>query len=335
MSISALSSRVSRRVVVSAAALMMGLAATSGPAVAADKVTFLTSWYAQAEHGGFYQAKATGLYEKAGLDVTVRMGGPQVNAMQLLLAGEVDVIMGYDIQALKGIEQGLPVVTIGTSFQYDLQGMLTHDDVKTLADLKDKTILIASSGRTTWWPWLKKKYSYTDEQTKAYTFNLQPFFADKNVAQQGYPSSEPFQAMQQGVPHKFFLFAADGYPPYGTTMVTTRKFLEANPDAARRFVRASMEGWKSYIADPAPANVLIKEANPKMSDAQIAFGIEKMKELKVLDGGDAATKGIGTMTPERWQKTYEYLVDAGLLKAEVDWKKAFTTEFVKDMQIMM
>jgi NitT/TauT family transport system substrate-binding protein len=331
----AMSSGFSRRALVSAAALALGLAATGGPASAADKVTFLTSWYAQAEHGGFYQAKATGIYEKAGLDVTVRMGGPQVNAMQLLLAGEVDVIMGYDIQALKGIEQGLPVVTIGTSFQYDLQGMLTHDDVKTLADLKDKTILIASSGRTTWWPWLKKKYGYTDEQTKAYTFNLQPFFADKNTAQQGYPSSEPFQATQQGVPHKFFLFAADGYPPYGTTMVTTRKFLEGNPDAARRFVRASLEGWKSYIGNPDPANALIKEANPKMSDAQIAFGIQKMKELKVLDGGDAGTKGIGIMTEERWKKTYEYLVDAGLLKADTDWKKAFTTEFVKDLNIMM
>src|SRR5919201_934376 len=103
--------------VIAAAAVF---AASSGSAPAADKVTFLTSWFAQAEHGGFYQAKATGIYEKAGLDVTVKMGGPQVNAMQLLLAGEVDVIMGYDIQALKGIEQGLPVVTIGTSFQYDL-----------------------------------------------------------------------------------------------------------------------------------------------------------------------------------------------------------------------
>ena len=58
----------------------------SATAFGADKVTFLTSWFAQAEHGGFYQAKATGLYEKAGLDVTLKMGGPQVNGAQLLLA---------------------------------------------------------------------------------------------------------------------------------------------------------------------------------------------------------------------------------------------------------
>ena len=102
-------------------------AASSSAACAADKVTFLTSWFAQAEHGGFYQAKATGLYEKAGLDVTLRMGGPQVNGMQLLLAGETDVMMGYDLQVLKMLEQGHHVITIATSFQYDLQGMMTHD----------------------------------------------------------------------------------------------------------------------------------------------------------------------------------------------------------------
>ena len=72
----------------------------AGAANAADKITFLTSWYAQAEHGGFYQAKAAGIYEKAGLDVTIKMGGPQVNGLQLLLAGEADVMMGYDFQVL-------------------------------------------------------------------------------------------------------------------------------------------------------------------------------------------------------------------------------------------
>ena len=71
-----------------------------------------------------------------------------------------------DIQALKAIEQNIPVVTVGTSFQYDLQGMLTHDDVPNLASLKGRTILVASSGRSTWWPWVKAKYGYTDEQAR-------------------------------------------------------------------------------------------------------------------------------------------------------------------------
>jgi NitT/TauT family transport system substrate-binding protein len=305
-----------------------------GPANATDKVTFLTSWYAQAEHGGFYQAKATGLYEKEGLDVTIKMGGPQVNGMQLLLGGEADVIMGYDFQVLNGIAKGLPVITMATSFQKDLQGIMAHADVKDLGDLKDKTILVATSGRTAWWPWLRAKFGYTDAQTQPYTFNLQPFFADNNIVQQSYPSSEPFQALQKGVPVNFFLFADYGYPPYGTTMVTTTKFVAEHPDVARRFVKASLEGWKNYVkGDPSLANALIKADNPSMSDAQIAFGIKRMNELEVVDGGDAKTMGIGTMTEARWQATYDLMVKSDLLPKDTDWKKAFTTQFVKDLKI--
>jgi NitT/TauT family transport system substrate-binding protein len=263
------------------------------------------------------------------------MGGPQVNGMQLLLAGETDFMMGYDLQVLKMLEQGLPAITVATSFQFDLQGMMAHEQVTGLDDLKDKTILVATSGRTTWWPWLKAKFKYGEEQTRPYTFNLQPFFADKNVVQQSYPSSEPFQAKQQGVPVKFFLFARDGYPPYGTTMVTTRGFVDKNPDATARFVKASLEGWKSYMSDPAPANALIKADNPKMSDEQIAFAIEQLKALKALDGGDAQTMGIGIITEARWKATYDFMVAAGLLKPEVDWKLGFTDRFVKTLKLSM
>jgi NitT/TauT family transport system substrate-binding protein len=316
-------------------AIAAGLAAWPGAALAADKVTFLTSWFAQAEHGGFYQAKATGLYEKAGLDVTIRMGGPQVNGLQLLLAGETDVMMGYDLQVLKSLEQGLPVITVGTSFQFDLQGIMTHTDVASLAGLKDKTILVSTPGRSSWWPWLKAKYKYTEEQTRPYTFNLQPFVADKNIVQQSYPSSEPYAAQQAGVPAKFFLFAADGYPPYGTTMVTTKPFVDKHPDVVARFVKASLEGWRSYLQNPAPGNVLIKADNPRMSDGQIDFAIEQLKELKAVDGGDAATMGLGIITAARWKATYELMVSAGLLKPEVDWRPGFTDRFVKDLKLSM
>jgi NitT/TauT family transport system substrate-binding protein len=242
--------------------------------------------------------------------------------------------MGYDFQVLISRSKNLTVVTIATSFQKDLQGLMTHDHVKGLDDLKDKTILVATPGRSSWWPWLRRKYGYNDGQTQAYTFNLQPFFADKNVVQQSYPSSEPFQALQKGVPVKFFLFADNGYPPYGTTMVATDKFVAERPNVAQRFVRASILGWKSYLkGDPAPANALIKADNPKMSDEQIAFGIKRMNELQVADGGDAKTMGIGIITEQRWKATYELMVNEGLLPKETDWTKGFTTRFVKDLKI--
>jgi NitT/TauT family transport system substrate-binding protein len=323
--------RAARTVIAATAAVVAWSSAVS----AADKVTYMTNWFAEAEHGGFYQAKATGIYAKAGLDVTVKMGGPQVNSLQLMLAGEADLIMSYDLQVLKALEQGFQVTTVATSFQFDLQGMMTHPDVNSLAGLKNKTVLLATSGRTTWWPWLKAKYDLSEEQTRPYTFNLQPFVADKDTVQQAYATSEPFAAKQAGVPVKFFLFADDGYPPYGTTMVATKAFVDRNTDAVARFVKATLEGWRSYVQNPAPGNALIQEANPKMTSEQIAFSVERIKAIKALEGGDAATFGIGIMTEARWKATYDFAVARGLLKPSVDWRAAFTDRFVKDLKLFM
>jgi NitT/TauT family transport system substrate-binding protein len=210
--------------------------------------------------------------------------------------------------------------------------MMTHPDVKGLADLKDKTILVATSGRTSWWPWLSKKYGLKDEQTRPYAFNLQPFFADPNVAQQGFPGSEPFTAQQQGQKVNFFLFADDGYPPYGNTIVAMQKTVKEKPDMVQRFVKATLEGWKSYLADPAPGNALIRKDNPKMDDATIAYGVEQMKALHFFDGGDAAKLGPGVMTDARWKQTYELMVSSGLLKPLPDYRQAYTLEFIKGLK---
>lgn len=318
-----------------ALSVALGLAALAQPAAAQDKVTMLTSWFAQAEHGGFYQALATDIYKKANLDVTIRMGGPQVNGMQILAAEQTDFLMSYDFSVLKALEQGLAVTTVAASFQFDLQGLMTHDDVPDLKSLQGKTILVATAGRSNWWPWMQAKFGYPDSQTKAYTFNLQPFLADRNTTQQAYMSSEPFAAASQGAKVKFFLFADDGYPPYGTTVVTLQKTVQQRPDVVRRFVRASMEGWKSYLSgDATAANVLIKRDNPNMRDEQIAFAIKRLNETQALSRGDARTQGIGIMTDARWKTTYDFMVSSKLLRPDVDMRQAYTLEFVRDLKIM-
>ena len=312
----------------------LALTAAATTTQAQDKVTFLTSWYAQAEHGGYYQAIATGIYKKHGLDVTVKMGGPQVNAVQLVAAGQADFMMGKDFQTLAAIEQGVPLVTVAALFQKEPQGMVTHPDINTLADLKDKTILVATSGRSTWWPWLKLKYGFNDAQARPYTSSMQPFFADKTVAQQGYPTSEPFIAEKAGQKVKFFMFADDGYPPYGNTIVTTQKFAKEKPEVVARFVKATLEGWKSYLADPAPGNALIKQDNPKMEDDLLAYGVKRTRELNLFGTGDAAKAGAGTMTDARWKSTYDFMVASGQLKPMANWQQAYTLQFVKDLKVM-
>ena len=312
----------------------LALAATALSAQAQDKVSFLTSWYAQAEHGGYYQAVATGIYKKYGLDVTIKMGGPQVNSVQLVAAGQADFMMGKDFQTLAAIEQGVPLVTVAALFQKEPQGMVTHMDVNSLADLKNKTIFVATSGRSTWWPWLKLKYGFKDEQARPYGFSMQPFFADNNTAQQGFPSSEPFIAEKAGQKVRFFMFADDGYPPYGNTIVTTQKMVKERPDVVQRFVKATLEGWKSYLANPAPGNALIKQDNPKMEDDLLAYGVKTTRDMQLFSSGDAGKLGAGIMTDARWKATYDFMVQSGQLKPLENWKQAYTLQFVKDLKVM-
>ena len=178
-----------------------------GSAQAQEQFTYMTNWYAQAEHGGFYQAVATGIYKKLGLDVTIKMGGPQVNIMQIMAAGQTECVMGSsDLQMMQVRESGVPVVTVAAIFQKDPQVLIAHEDVKTFEQLKGKTILIAASANQGYWPWVKSKFGLTDAQTRPYTFNIQPFVADKNVVQQGYLTSEPYAIQKAGVKANTLMF---------------------------------------------------------------------------------------------------------------------------------
>jgi len=296
-----------------------------------DKITYGTNWYAQAEHGGFYQAVATGIYKEHGLDVTIKMGGPQVNGTQLLMGGAVDFFMGYGADAIKAIEEGIPKVTVAAIFQKDPQVLIAHPGVghETLDKLKGKPILVSSVANTTFWPFLKAKFKFSDEQRRPYNFNPGPFLADKTSIQQGYITSEPLKIKKQGGFEPVVMLLADsGYTPYSTTIETKKELVEKNPDLVQRFVDASIKGWYSYLDNPEPGNQLIKQQNPEMKDEQLAFGLQKLKEHKIIISGEAEKKGIGSMTDERWQSFFETMTTQGVFKKETDYKQAFTLKFI-------
>jgi NitT/TauT family transport system substrate-binding protein len=303
-------------------------------AQALDQLVFATDWLAQAEHGGFYQALAEGTYRKHRLDVTIKMGGPQVNGLQLLAAGQLDVAMGDALQALSATEQNIPVVAFAATFQKNPTVVIAHPGVKALADLKGKPIAIGAASNTTFWPWLKLKYGFTDDQKRPYGFSVQPFLVDPNLSQQGFATSEPFSIEQGGITPVVFLLADLGYPPYSEALIARRDTLDKRADVLRRFVLASAEGWKSYLANPAPGNALIKRDNPQMSDALLAYGHRKLKEYAIVEGGDAKTLGLLTMTGARWGATVDFLRQAGLAKSGVDYGRAYSLGIVNDVKVL-
>jgi NitT/TauT family transport system substrate-binding protein len=313
------------------AALAASLLATG--AEAADKVTFATNWLAEAEHGGFYQAVVDGTYARYGLDVTIQQGGPQANNRLLLATGRIDFYMGANmIQAFTAVEQNVPTLAVASMFQKDPIILMSHpgQGFDRFEDLPKATAFIAKENLASVYQWLKLAYGFSEAKVKPYTFNAAPFIADKGSIQQGYVTSEPFAVEQQGhFTPNVFLLADHGYDSYSTTIEARRDTIEKKPDLVQRFIDASSIGWYNYIyGDNTAANAAIRKDNPDITDAQIAYSIAKMKQYGIVDSGDALTRGIGVMTDERNKSFFDKMVKAGVVKADLDYRKAYDLRFV-------
>ena len=317
------------RVLTPAAVLASLLAAT--PVQALDKVRFGTNWVAEGEHGGFYQALADGTYKKYGLEVQIVPGGPNVNNRILLPVGKLDFFMSANsLQSFDAVAQNIPTVAVAASFQKDPQVLIAHPDVKKFDELKTRTLFVSKEGMASYFQWLKADFGFDEAKVKPYTFNPQPFLADKNSAMQGYVTSEPYAIETQGhFKPTLFLLADQGFNSYSTLIETRRDLVEQKPDVVQRFVDASAIGWYHYIyGDPSAGNSLIKRQNPEMTDALLAYSIAKMKEFGIVDSGDSVKLGIGAMTDARMKSFFDKMVRVGVVKAGLDYKRAYTLQFV-------
>ncbi|MEM7696036.1 MAG: ABC transporter substrate-binding protein [Pseudomonadota bacterium] len=308
---------------------------TAGAAAAQDltAVTFGTNWLPQAEHGGYYQAVADGTFAECGLDVTIAPGGPQVNNRALLLAGRIQFHMGGNLlQAFSAAEQGIPLKVVAAHFQKEPQIIMSHpgEGFDTFESLTEATLFIGENGFQSYYQWMIDEYGFSAEQRQPYTFNPAPFIANPQSGQQGYVTSEPFAVEREGgfVPN-IFLLADFGFDSYATTVEVMQETIDTMPEAVKCFVDGSAKGWYNYLyGDPSAANALIQEQNPDMSDEQLAFSIEKMKEYGIVDSGDTLEMGIGAMTDARFTSFYEKMLAAGVAPEGIDLSSIYTLDYV-------
>jgi NitT/TauT family transport system substrate-binding protein len=300
-------------------------------APALTHIRFVTDWKAQAEHGGFYEAVAMGIYARRGLDVKIIQGGPSINVPQILAGGAADFGIGSNgFIPLNMVKAGVPVRAVMAIFQKDPQVLLTHPraDIKSLADMRGKPIMISDASISAFWPWLKARFGFSDSQIRKYTFNLAPFIVDKHAIQEGYLTSEPYTIELQGhFKPKIFLLADYGYPGYANMVLVPQRWIDKNPKAVQAFVDATRDGWYFYLSgDARPANALIKRDNPDMTDGLIAQAIAKMKSYHLVFGTD--NLGIGAMQQSRWRIFFQTMASEGLYPKTLDYKKAFNTHFI-------
>ncbi len=299
---------------------------------AAEKIVFGTNWLAQAEHGGYYQAKAEGYYDAAGLDVSIKMGGPQVNTAQLLITGALDFAMiSNSFIPVNMVKENIPYVAVAAMFQKDPQVLMAHKELglTTLADLKGRPVAISTDAMDTYWKFLTVAFGFTNDQIRPYSFSVAPFMVNKQLIQQGYLTNEPFRAREGGVDPQVFLLADYGYTSYSELLMCSKKMVMEHPEIVTRFVEASIKGYATFLHGPHDkALALIKQQNPDYTDKAAGEAVTAMNGSGLLESGDAKTLGIGAMTDARWKSFFDTMVKAGVYSPNLDYKAAYTLQFV-------
>jgi NitT/TauT family transport system substrate-binding protein len=316
-----------------AAVLAACLAFAPAAHAAADKVTFGLDWVAEPEYGGYYQALATGIYKKYGLDVTIEEGGPNVNNAELLVAGRLTFdITSNAFLALNFAQEHIPFVAVAAGFQKDPDILMAHPGVgeDNFAELKGKPIAVSTDTRASWWTYLRAKYGYSDSQLRPYDFSLTPFFTNPTEVQEGYVTSEPYLVHQKTGQWPVVMMLSDsGFDGYASLIATSSKLVQTDPDLVQRFIEASTEGWYSYLyGNPAPAFKAILAANPDMTPGLLHYGYEQLKARGIVDSGDTKTLGIYAMTDARWAAFFNQMAAAGLYDKSMNYKAGYTLQFV-------
>jgi NitT/TauT family transport system substrate-binding protein len=251
----------------------------------------------------------------------------------LLISGKLDFFMAANtLMSFDAVANNVPVISVAAIFQKDPQVLLTHPESKItrLEELKPLTLLVSKEGVSSYFQWLKSEYGFSEEKVRPYTFNSQPFIADKQSAMQGYVTSEPF-AIEQSAKFKpgIILLADYGFNTYSTLIETRGDLIDKKPDLVQRFVDASIVGWYHYLyGDNAAANAMIKKLNPEMTDELLAYSVARMKEYGIVDSGDSLRDGIGAMTDERMASFFDKMVRAHVVRSDIDYRKAYTLRFI-------
>jgi NitT/TauT family transport system substrate-binding protein len=294
---------------------------------------FMMNWFPEPEEGGYYEAVRSGLYRKAGIDLSVEQFGYSVNSEQYVVSGRAAFGMANADQVLLWNAQGARLLAIMTTFQTNPIGVLWHAEDKTihsLADLSNHTLIYTFG--SPYEQYLVLKYHYKNFSTKNNDFTSRAFAADPSAVHQCFVTSEPHLYAKQGLKVKYALIASSGYNPYGSVIFTTQQFAASHPDAVRAFVSASVAGWHAYLAKPQATNVSMRSAPgaknyPETVDEQ-DYSFQQMQSLGLIGGGDAATHGIGWQNPVRWMTLQRQMAQVGLKVGSVNAGQAFTDSFL-------
>lgn len=296
----------------------------AGAAQAAEPVTLQLKWVPQAQFAGYYVAQAKGFYTEAGLDVTIKPGGPDVAPPQVIAGGGADVVVDWMPSALAAREKGVPLVNIAQPFKRSGL-MLTcraETGIKSPADLKGRTLGVWFSGNEyPFLAWMAKLGLKTDGSPGGVKVVKQGFNVDPLIQRQAdcvstMSYNEYWQVLDAGFkPEQLTVFRYEdqGVATLEDGLYAVEGKLKDKAFVARlaKFVQASMKGWAYAAKHPEEAAAIVLDNDASGAQTE-AHQTRMMKEIaKLLDAGD------GRLAPEDYERTVSVLLANGTDQAVI------------------
>ena len=295
------------------------LAATGTTAQAADKVVVQMKWVPQAQFAGYYVAAAKGYYKDAGLDVTIKPGGPDVSPVQVLAGNQADAIVNWMPDALAAREAGVPLVNIAQIF--DKSGlMLTckkSSGVTTSKDFKGKTLGVWFGGNE--YPflnWMGKLGLKVDTDVKVLKqgFNVDPLLQNQAACISTMIYNEYWQVVDAGVKPAdlvTFFYEKEGVASLEDGLYVLEGKLKDPAFSAKmaKFLKATFKGWNDAVKNPEEAAKIVVAADPSGS-ATFAVQKRQMENVATLIS-NAGTAKIGYLDPAAYERTVKVLMTGG------------------------
>ena len=298
-------------------ALGVFLATFSG-SQALDKVTLQLRWVTQAQFMGFYVALEKGFYEKEGLEVTIKPGGPDISPPQVIAGGGADVILDWMPPALAAREKGLGLVNIAQLFKYSGMMLTCRKDsgITTPADFKGKILGVWFFGNE--YPflnWMSQLNLPTTGGEEGVTVLKQGFNVDPILQKQAHCIStmtynEYWQVIDGGMaPEQLITYK---YEDQGVATLEDGLYvLEKNlkdPQFVKkmaRFLRATLAGWSWALANPTEAAQIVLEYDDTGAQTE-KHQVRMAGEIAKLVAG--SEKSIGYLEPADYERTVNVLL---------------------------
>ncbi|MBW2512943.1 MAG: ABC transporter substrate-binding protein [Deltaproteobacteria bacterium] len=306
------------------------------PAVkAAETVNYRLKWLFNASVIGDIYADVQGHFKAQGLEVAVKEGGPERDAIRELELGYASFGVASADQVIRALAKGSPVVVIAQLFQINpLQWIYRSEtlDIKGVQDLKGKVVGITFGGNDeTIMRTLMAKAGITEKDISIFSvrYDYTPFYQKRVDIWPVYRNSQaPILEKKLGDLGEsvaYFNPAAHGVKFVANSVVTSNRMVESHPDVVEKFTRALLKGWEEAL-DPNNEEQVLNTLKQFDKDTAADIMRQQLVITRSLIKPFKDTR-IGAIDLEAWQQTEQIMLEQKQIAGPVAVEKVIRKPF--------